>query len=82
MQIDSRIAKRRPSVKPIFIDERNVRHDVVAKLHAHFRCKYCGTVYDIPIEESDVPKFRGNSDHLITETIIYYMGTCNRCVEI
>ena len=67
------------AVKSLFIDERNVRYDAVTKLHAHFKCKQCGAISDVPLEETDLPKFRGNSDLAPVETQIYFMGTCQKC---
>ena len=67
--------------KSIFIDEKNVRYDPVITLHAHFRCTCCDTIYNVPLEESDIPKFREKSDLTLAETQVYFLGTCEKCVE-
>jgi Fe2+ or Zn2+ uptake regulation protein len=69
------------AVKSLFIDEKNVRYDAVAELHAHFRCKFCDSIYNIPLEESDVPKLKKKSDLTLSETQVYFLGTCKKCVE-
>ena len=69
------------AVKSLFIDEKNVRYDAVDELHAHFRCKLCDAIYNVPLEKSDVPQFKGNPDLTLNETQIYFLGTCKKCVE-
>ena len=69
------------AVKAIFIDERNVRYDAQTRLHAHFKCKRCNTILEVPLEESDVPPFRGGSDLHLSDTQIYFMGTCRKCTD-
>ena len=66
-------------VNSLFIDERNVRYDAATKLHAHFKCKHCGAISDVPLEESDIPKYRGESDLSPVETQIYFLGVCKNC---
>jgi len=70
------------AVNPLFIDERNVRFDADTSLHAHFKCKHCGVISDVPLEEGDVPLFRGNSDLFLNETQVYFLGNCKNCVDI
>ena len=67
------------AVNSLFIDERNVRYDAATNLHAHFKCKHCGAISDVPLEETDLPKFRGNSEQSPVETQIYFLGTCKKC---
>ena len=68
-------------VKTIFIEEKNVRYDAITKLHAHFKCKFCDTIYNVPFEESDIPKSIEKSDHTLSETQVYFFGACKKCVE-
>jgi len=67
------------AVNSLFIDERNVRYDAATNLHAHFKCKHCGSISDVPLEETDLPKFRGNPDLTPDDTQIYFMGVCRKC---
>jgi len=67
------------AVTSLFIDERNVRYDACTNLHAHFKCKRCDHIYDIPLEEADIPKFRGHSELSPDETQIYFLGVCQKC---
>lgn len=67
------------AVRSIFIDEKNVRYDAQTYPHAHFKCKRCGSIYDVPLEETDVPTFRGNSDLILSDTQVYFFGMCRKC---
>ena len=68
-------------VKSLFIDERNIRYDACTHLHAHFKCKYCSAIFDVPLEEADIPLFRGNPELSLDETQIYYLGVCKNCAD-
>jgi len=69
------------AIKTLFIDEKNVRYDACSELHAHFRCKSCGAIFNVPLEESDTPKFKGYPDHSSYETQVYFMGICKKCAN-
>ncbi len=68
------------AVIALFIDEKNVRYDGDTRGHAHFRCKKCGAIHDVPLEENDIPPFRGSVDLHPDETQVYFLGTCNKCM--
>jgi len=59
------------------IDEKNARFDGVVNPHAHFRCKECGSIVDLPINSDNfIPKdFNG----VIDETYFYLKGLCEKC---
>ncbi len=62
----------------IDIDEKNARFDGVMKAHAHFRCKQCGCIIDIPLPEIQqlLPKNAGFS---IDEAYVNIKGLCKKC---
>jgi Fe2+ or Zn2+ uptake regulation protein len=59
------------------IDEKNARFDGLINPHAHFRCKECGCIIDIPMKpDLFLPKdFNG----VIGETYFYLKGYCEKC---
>ena len=59
------------------IDEKNARFDGSIEPHAHFRCKRCGCIIDIPMSvENFLPKdFKGD----IEEAYFYLKGICESC---
>jgi len=63
----------------LFIDERNVRYDAQTQVHAHFKCKKCNVIYEVQLEEKDIPPCRCSEDIDIEDTLIYFMGTCKSC---
>jgi Fur family ferric uptake transcriptional regulator/Fur family peroxide stress response transcriptional regulator len=67
------------------IDEKNVRYDGDITIHAHFRCKKCGKVYDLPKSFALVNKHHflmQPQGFRITEYQIYYKGYCKECKKI
>ena len=61
------------------IDEKNVRYDACTSRHAHFKCKECGSIYDVPLDDADIPAFKGNEAFSVEETQVYFFGTCKQC---
>lgn len=68
------------AVLAITIDEKNVRYDGFTSAHAHFKCKRCGIIHDIPLDKTDIPSCRENSDFISEETQVYFLGTCKNCL--
>ena len=64
------------------IDEKNVCFDGDTSLHAHFLCKRCGKIYDLPISEPMKETLESNIEgHSVDELHYYYKGTCKDCLE-
>lgn len=67
------------AIQTLTIDEKNVRFDGNITPHAHFQCRVCETVYDLPtdtgfpVTPSDLPEL------LIDEIQLYYKGYCKKC---
>ena len=61
----------------IGIDEKNARFDGYVDPHAHFRCKKCGQIVDLPM---DIDNFLPNNfSGDIEETYFYLKGICENC---
>ena len=66
----------------ISIDEKNLRYDSDISQHAHFRCKSCGSIHDIPINNLQVSYAKNKTKSFaITETHLYYKGLCKTCSQ-
>lgn len=65
----------------LYIDDKNVRYDGNTSFHAHFRCKKCNRIYDVPSPNDFLSLSVDNStEHFsITETQIYHLGYCKEC---
>lgn len=62
------------------INEKQLLFDGDISAHAHFMCKHCNKVYDVPnmgkeIKDLDIPGHRTEEAHL------YYKGTCQSCLQ-
>ena len=63
----------------LYIDEKNVRYDINLHVHAHFRCRKCGDIYEVPLKKEEIPQCKG-SDYLRSEeTQVYFLGICGKC---
>ncbi len=68
------------AVKMLTIDERNACFDSDTTLHAHFLCKKCGKIYDMPLQgESRLLEGTLVDGCEITEIHQYFKGICKDC---
>lgn len=63
------------------IDERNACFDGNTSLHAHFQCKSCGRIYDVPLVEEDREiGILTQKGFQVQESHRYYKGICPKCI--
>ena len=67
-------------VRHIDIDERNARFDGDMDIHAHFRCKKCGSIFDIPLPDIK-HLFPSVQDCVIDEAYVNIKGYCKKCIK-
>lgn len=67
------------AVIPITIDEKNVRYDGNINNHAHFKCRKCGIIHDIELDDSEIPQIKDKNNYNLEETQVYFIGTCKNC---
>jgi Fur family ferric uptake transcriptional regulator/Fur family peroxide stress response transcriptional regulator len=67
------------AVLSLTIDEKNVRYDADTSIHAHFRCKLCGNIHDIPLKDVEMPFFKEDHEFSIEEKQVYFIGVCKQC---
>ncbi|MDR1417096.1 MAG: transcriptional repressor [Prevotellaceae bacterium] len=61
------------------IDDKNVRYDANISRHAHFRCKRCGGVHDLPLVSFEATAVKAPNGFVITERQLYCKGYCGKC---
>ncbi len=68
------------AAQTLTIDERNTCYDADTTPHAHFLCKCCGRVYDLPINK-DIKRVEAVEigGHYVQEEHYYYKGICKYC---
>lgn len=71
------------AAKMLTIDERNACFDGDLSVHAHFQCKSCGKIYDLPyqINAEDVKRLE-DEGFTVDEVHCYYKGTCPKCRNV
>lgn len=74
-----KLLARQGAILELTIDDKNVRYDANIFLHAHFRCKLCGSVYDLPVGSFKAMTVKAIDGFTITERQLYYKGYCKRC---
>ncbi len=65
------------------IAEKNVCYDGEIGLHAHFLCKKCNKIFDLPAhadEDQRISRF-GESGYQVEEVHQYYKGICPECAK-
>jgi Fur family ferric uptake transcriptional regulator/Fur family peroxide stress response transcriptional regulator len=70
------------AIRAITIDDKNVRYDADISGHAHFKCKQCGALYDIPLKNNADFEIYDSEDFVFTEYQVYYKGYCKHCKNI
>lgn len=65
------------AIQMLDIDGSMAHFDADIRPHAHFLCRSCGTIHDVPLPEGlDLSL---DSDHDIDGISLYYKGTCRGC---
>ena len=65
------------------IDENNACFDCDTTKHAHFQCRECGKIYDLPMPEQvkeSVLDLQNQGFH-VEEVHQYYKGVCKNCMN-
>ena len=71
-----RLFEEQGAVVALSIDERNLRYDAYTDGHAHFRCRCCGRVFDMP---APLPAMSDTGGFRIESTHVYHWGVCPSC---
>lgn len=71
------------AARMLTIDERNACFDGDISIHAHFQCKVCGKITDVPLsaEEPEEMKRLKAQGFQIEEMHRYYKGVCPDCLK-
>ena len=63
----------------ITIDEHHGCYDGTTTPHAHFSCKVCGRVFDMPDMQPPTPQSTAIEGFSIDDAQLYYKGVCADC---
>jgi len=64
-------------VTPVQVDGAETRYDLAEPHHAHFHCKACQMIFDIPSEELKNPEALAGFD--VQEAQLHFKGLCPQC---
>jgi Fe2+ or Zn2+ uptake regulation protein len=67
-------------VRVITIEDNETRFDIEADNHGHFKCQYCGTIYDFCIDVESLTS-RDLYNFKIYDKNVYFKGICPRCLS-
>lgn len=67
-------------VKVLAIDDNEAHFDAVTETHGHFKCDSCGEIYDFDIQ-MDSCSTENLDNFKINEKVVYFKGTCPRCLS-
>lgn len=73
------LLEERNIIQGIYIDDKNVRYDADIAPHAHFKCRKCGKIIDIPIIDSDTIEIKNAKNYAVIDCHVYYFGCCDEC---
>lgn len=66
-------------IRPVTIEDYEVRYDIVTHPHGHFKCQNCGRIYNFEID-SDALAFHGLEHFQIQQKDVYFKGICSECL--
>lgn len=70
------------AIKMLSIDPSRINLDGDTHPHAHFHCRECGRIFDLPLQETDpasVTLWAGQEGHDVEEAQVYLRGICKVC---
>ena len=75
------LLEEKDALLALTIDSRNIHYDGNIHPHAHFMCRQCKQIFDVPItEQNSYAKLAAIPNGFKVEhTHIYYDGLCDKC---
>lgn len=74
------LLEEKDALSVLTIDSRNIHYDGNTAPHAHFMCRNCKQIFDIPMSEGGTTdKPETPKGFKVEHTHIYYDGLCDKC---
>lgn len=67
-------------VRPVNIEDNEVRYDIVTEEHGHFKCDSCGRIYDFELDLDHLTSGQLAS-FKIDSRDVYFRGICSECLK-
>ena len=67
-------------VRPLNIEDKETRYDIVMENHGHFKCSACGDIINFAV---DIDRFVADDlrEFRITAKNVYFEGLCPACIN-
>ena len=67
-------------VRPLTIEDKETRYDIVMETHGHFKCSACGGIINFAV---DIDRFVADDlrEFRITAKNVYFDGLCPACIN-
>ena len=67
-------------VRPLTIEDKETRYDIVMENHGHFKCSTCGGIINFAV---DIDRFVADDlrEFRITAKNVYFEGLCPACIN-
>ena len=72
---------KQKAVLELTIDSKMSHYDGYTHAHAHFKCKRCGKIFDLPISDAALNALQIDNGFLKEDLQVYYCGVCPQCVN-
>ena len=72
---------KQKAVLELTIDSKMSHYDGYTHAHAHFKCKRCGKIFDLPISDAALNALQIHNGFLKEDLQVYYCGVCPQCVN-
>ena len=76
-----KLLEEQGAIQTITIDDKNLRYDADLSRHAHFKCKHCSSVHDLPLKDDAAFAIKDLGDMILTGYQVYYQGYCKQCKD-
>ncbi len=74
------LLEEKDALSVLTIDSRNIHYDGDTHPHAHFMCRRCKQIYDVPMPDVGIDGREAAAQGLKVEhTHLYYDGLCDKC---
>ena len=67
-------------VRVLTIEDNEARYDIAIDNHGHFKCEYCGMIYNFEID-IDSLTVKDLHNFKINDKNVYFKGICPKCQE-
>ena len=74
-----KLFEQRDALITLNVDDKTTHYDGDVTPHAHFMCRECGSIYDMPLPQGVLGEVPGMENFKIEAVKLYYKGVCTKC---